>query len=201
MKEIIAIQHCESVHHTNGMIGSLTDWDLSENGIKQAHNIGLKLKEELQGNYKLYSSDLKRAYQTAEIVGNYLNLTPEIDTNLRERDLGEAVGKTVKWAKANSPKFTYDVDRKVFKDEQSVREHYNQLKLFLDKIIASDDDKIIFVSHGGSLSVFNTMFLNLEVEYMNKINMHTGAGTISKYIINDDDIRLIRALGDTRYRM
>ncbi|MFC6463393.1 hypothetical protein ACFP65_00050 [Marinilactibacillus sp. GCM10026970] len=30
MKTIITIQHTESVHHTNGMIGSWTDWDLTE---------------------------------------------------------------------------------------------------------------------------------------------------------------------------
>ena len=29
MKQIITIQHTQSFHHTNGMVGSWTDWDLS----------------------------------------------------------------------------------------------------------------------------------------------------------------------------
>ena len=29
MKQIITIQHTQSVHHTNGMVGSWTDWDLT----------------------------------------------------------------------------------------------------------------------------------------------------------------------------
>jgi len=29
-KNIITIQHPESIHHTNGMIGSWTDWELTE---------------------------------------------------------------------------------------------------------------------------------------------------------------------------
>ena len=49
MKTIITIQHTQSVHHTNGMVGSWTDWELSGLGVKQAENIGEKLKAELEG--------------------------------------------------------------------------------------------------------------------------------------------------------
>ena len=34
MKQILTIQHCESIHHTNGMVGSWTDWALT--GYSQA---------------------------------------------------------------------------------------------------------------------------------------------------------------------
>ena len=47
MKTIITVQHTQSIHHTNGMVGSWTDWDLSELGIQQAKRIGEKLKVEL----------------------------------------------------------------------------------------------------------------------------------------------------------
>ena len=49
MKTIITIQHTQSVHHTNGMVGSWTDWDLSELGIEQAKRIAERLKSELSG--------------------------------------------------------------------------------------------------------------------------------------------------------
>ena len=70
MKQIITIQHTQSIHHTNGMVGSWTDWDLSELGIEQAEKIGQKLAKQLSG-YKIvmYASDLLRAKHTAEIVG------------------------------------------------------------------------------------------------------------------------------------
>ena len=68
MKQIITIQHTQSIHHTNGMVGSWTDWPLSELGISQAENIGIKLSKLLEGkNVVMYSSDLLRARQTAEI--------------------------------------------------------------------------------------------------------------------------------------
>ena len=96
MKNIITIQHTQSVHHTNDMVGSWTDWDLSDLGRAQADNIGRNL-EELVGEAKfvLYSSDLKRAKQTAEAVGKYLGLTPILRTELRERNLGKCCGKSV----------------------------------------------------------------------------------------------------------
>lgn len=47
MKTIITIQHTQSVHHTNGMVGSWTDWELSELGRVQAQRIGENLKPEL----------------------------------------------------------------------------------------------------------------------------------------------------------
>lgn len=42
MKNIITVQHTQSVHHTNGMVGSWTDWELTEIGKQQADNIGRK---------------------------------------------------------------------------------------------------------------------------------------------------------------
>lgn len=61
MKNIITVQHTQSVHHTNGMVGSWTDWELSELGIEQANLIGERLKKELFGQkFVMYSSDLLR---------------------------------------------------------------------------------------------------------------------------------------------
>ena len=76
MKHIITVQHTQSIHHTNGMVGSWTDWDLTELGKIQADHIGKKLSDELAGKkVVLYSSDLKRAMQTAEEITKYLILS------------------------------------------------------------------------------------------------------------------------------
>lgn len=49
MKTIITIQHTQSIHHTNGMVGSWMDWALTESGVNQAKRIGERLKAELAG--------------------------------------------------------------------------------------------------------------------------------------------------------
>lgn len=92
MKQIITIQHTQSIHHTNGMVGSWTDWDLSELGIEQAERIGQKLAKQLSGHkIVMYASDLLRAKHTAEIVAKHMGITPNIRTELRERNLGKCV--------------------------------------------------------------------------------------------------------------
>ena len=85
MKTIITIQHTQAVHHTNGMVGSWTDWKLTEEGINQAKNIGEKLKRELaEKEFVIYSSDLLRAKQTAENVGSCLVITPVLRSEFCE---------------------------------------------------------------------------------------------------------------------
>ena len=85
MKHIITVQHTQSVHHTNGMAGSWTDWDLTELGKKQADRIGKKLKDELAGKaVTVYSSDLKRAKQTADEIAKYFDVQPILRSELRE---------------------------------------------------------------------------------------------------------------------
>ena len=102
MKTIVTIQHTQSVHHINGMVGSWTDWELSELGVKQANRIGEILKAELsEKRFVMYSSDLLRARQTAEIIGNCLGLTPVFRKELRERNLGRCCGKSVWWMREN----------------------------------------------------------------------------------------------------
>lgn len=199
MKRIISIQHCESIHHTNGMIGSWTDWELNENGIKQAHNIGKKLLVELKGNYVIYTSDLKRASMTASIIGEYLEIEPKPEKALRELNLGSACGKTTAWFKENSNPSSYDVDCKYLDDSETIRDHYNRLKPFMDEILQNDEENIIIVSHGGTASVLHMIFMELPIETMGRVRIHSGAGSLSKYVL-DKGLRKIHAIGDTSYR-
>jgi probable phosphoglycerate mutase len=119
MKNIITIQHTQSIHHINGMVASWTDWDLTESGKEQARQIGKRLSAEICGEqYVMYSSDLLRARHTAEIVADYLNITPIFTSVLRERNLDVAVGKSVKWLKENIEYPEKTVDDRMFHDAE-----------------------------------------------------------------------------------
>lgn len=97
MKHIITIQHTQSIHHTNGMVGSWTDWDLTELGKIQADHIGKKLNNELAGKkVVLYSSDLKRAMQTAEEITKYLGCIIRMNGTLTPHQRCERFAPTVR---------------------------------------------------------------------------------------------------------
>lgn len=200
MKTIITIQHTQSVHHTNGMVGSWTDWELSELGVVQAEKIGEKLKAELSGrNFVMYSSDLLRAKQTAELVGKHLGLEPVLKTELRERNLGKCCGKSVQWLRENLECQEKTVDDRLFSDAESRRDTWNRLKPLFEELMANEEENIILVSHGDLLSVFNAMFLGLDVEDLNTCDMFGLSGGVSYMFLNDEGKRIVKRLSDMSY--
>lgn len=200
MKTIITIQHTQSIHHTNGMVGSWTDWELSELGVNQARNIGQKLKSELAGRtFVMYSSDLLRARQTAENVGNYLGITPILRRELRERNLGKCCGKSVQWLRENIEQQEKNIDDRLFSDAESRRDEWNRLKPFFDEIMSNEEENIIIVSHGDLLGVFNTMFLGLDVETINTCEMFGLSGGVSYMFENNEGKRVIKRISDMSY--
>ena len=200
MKTIITIQHTQSIHHTNGMVGSWTDLDLSDLGKEQAKHIGEKMAKEFTGwNFVLYSSDLKRAKQTAELVGQSLGLCPILAPELRERNLGKCVGKSVQWLRDNIESQERTIDDRMFSDAESRRDVWNRLLPFFQTIMESPAENIILVSHGDLLSVFNTMFLGLDVETLNGAEIFGLAGGVSRMFSNDEGKRFIKKISDMSY--
>lgn len=200
MKNIFTVQHTQSVHHTNGMVGSWTDWELSELGVEQANRIGEKLKTELSGQrFVLYSSDLLRAKQTAESIGKHLNVSPILRTELRERNLGRCCGKSVQWLRENLEMQERTIDDRLFSDAESRRDEWNRLKPFFDEIMGSEDENIIIVSHGDLLSVFNAMFLGLSVEILNTSEVFGLAGGVSHMFENNEGKRYVKKISDMSY--
>ncbi len=202
MKRIITVQHTQSVHHTNGMVGSWTDWDLTELGKKQADNIGKRLKEDLAGkDVILYSSDLKRAKQTAEEIAMYLGVMPVFRHELRERNLGKCCGKSVQWLRENAAYPEKTVDDRPFPDGESRRDVWNRLWPFFKEVMENNRENIIIVSHGDLLSIWNAMFLGLTVESCYEVDIHGPAGGVSHMIISDDGKHRIRHISDMSYIM
>lgn len=200
MKQIITIQHTQSIHHTNGMVGSWTDWDLSELGVQQAERIGEKLAMEIGGKpFVMYASDLLRAKHTADIVGKHLGLEPVLRSELRERNLGKCVCKSVQWLRENIEVQEKTIDDRMFSDAESRRDTWNRLLSFFEEIMSNDEENIIIVSHGDLLSIFNAMWLKLPAEVLNGIDLFGLAGGVSWMFENNEGKRMIRRLSDLSY--
>lgn len=196
MKNIITIQHTQSVHHLTKMVGSWTDWELTEFGCRQAANIGRKLAPELEGkNVRIYSSDLLRAMQTAEPLARRIGVEIIKMPELREHGLGEAVGKSSEWARENErPVNTFD-DRK-FEGAESWREFWRRVGCAMDKILCDDADYIVVVSHGVTLSVWQQIWSGLDIcpyKYLG----HPGG--VSFFRVNDDGTRETLLVNDSTY--
>ena len=195
MKNIITIQHTQSVHHTNGMIGSWTDWELSDLGKEHAENIGSKLSAELKGQtYKIYSSDLLRAKQTAEPLARYMGVEVEHLEKLREHNIGEAVGKSRQWTKENAMPVN-SFDDRLFPSAESWRDFWNRIISLYNDIIADEADNIVLVAHGGTLAVWHQVWLDADIQE----GKFGAAGSVSFMELSDSGERTITRLNDITY--
>lgn len=206
MKRIITIQHTRSLQHENGMIGSVADWPLTETGRIQAECIAEQLKPELYGiDFRLYTSDLLRARQTAEPLAHVLGLTPHYTAALREFDLGEAVGysKNAATGKRICPVWpgTLDwantADDAPFHGAESRKNVWNRLKTFLTE--TDSVENLLIVSHSGTLSILFALWLGITPEMTNHCLLTGKPGGVSELQEDDAGHRILVRLNDMTY--
>jgi probable phosphoglycerate mutase len=199
MKTVITIQHAQAAHHLNGMVGSWTDWELSELGFIQAEKIGEKLSKEIAGKrWKIYSSDLARARQTAAPIARALGEPIETRAELREHNIGEAVGQTMDWLREHAAPVR-SVDDRAFPSAESQRELWGRISAFCDEIAASQDENILVVSHGFCLPFFYAAWLKLGLEAFEKCGFSGRAGGVSWLHEDASGLRTLRRLNDGAY--
>lgn len=97
MIKIYLARHGQDEDNAAGILNGHRDAMLTNIGLEQANVLAEKIKENNLGITKIYSSPLKRAYKTAEIVADTLELPkPEVLPLLIERDFGVMTGKLIK---------------------------------------------------------------------------------------------------------
>ncbi len=93
MSRILLVRHGESVWNSERRIQGWGDPGLSARGRWQAERLATSLAGRAFG--ALYTSPLKRASQTAEMIAEAVGLLPQSVTDLREIHLGEWEGKGI----------------------------------------------------------------------------------------------------------
>ena len=88
---------------------------------------------------------------------------------------------------------------KPFKGAESRREAWERIMVFYRQIMKSTDENVIIVSHGDTLSIFNAIWLGLDVEMLNKCDLFGKAGGVSFMHENSDGKHIITRLSDLSY--
>lgn len=102
MKLILA-RHGETSLNKSGRIQGVNLDPLNQTGRRQAHALADALKCELP--FKLYTSPIPRATETAQVIAGALALTPETLEDLKEADAGELEGLTGAQMRERFPAF------------------------------------------------------------------------------------------------
>jgi len=148
---LLLVRHGETDWNAEGRLQGQTDRPLSDYGRRQAHQLAEELDgEELEA---IYSSDLARARETAEIVGRKLGLPTVLDPDLREKDWGTWEGLTAA-----------ERDRVEFVGE-STEEHRDRILDALRRISERHpgDGRVLVVTHGGSMRRVQTAAMGMAL--------------------------------------
>jgi broad specificity phosphatase PhoE len=166
------VRHGETDWNRRGLVqGQRPGPVLTSRGVDQARWASFRLRERRVG--ALFSSDLPRAVQTAEILGNVLRTEVRLDAALRERNLGDAEGLPSSRLGPDSGVVdgrVVDADRSPHGGE-SLRQLYERVVAFTDDALRRHPaDDLVFVAHGGVIRVLIGWFAGLGPD-----EMHWGA--------------------------
>ncbi|PIA53806.1 hypothetical protein AQUCO_00900412v1 [Aquilegia coerulea] len=155
--EIIIVRHGETTWNASGRIQGQLESDLNEVGLKQAVAAAERLGKELKPT-AIYSSDLKRAYETAKMIAKKCDC-PEVIVipELKERHVGSLQG--LFWS--DSEEKECDAFRAFFSSQNDLEipgggESFDQLcqrsvAVFEQIALKHKGERVIVVTHGGVL--------------------------------------------------
>jgi 2,3-bisphosphoglycerate-dependent phosphoglycerate mutase len=150
---IYLIRHGETDWNTKFLFQGQSDTELNKTGIMQAKSIAKEFKDRNIGG--IISSDLKRAFKTAEIIASACGCRAKIekDKRQRERHYGNLEGKLYELYRHQKKGFTGERDSRFFPRVNAA------FKSIIKRYKGKD---VIIVSHGGVVRQIVAFMLGLE---------------------------------------
>ncbi|MCB0154382.1 MAG: histidine phosphatase family protein [Anaerolineae bacterium] len=198
-KLIYLVRHGQSQGNIEGRVQGLLDSPLSERGQTEAHCLGQRLVAEIKVDL-IFTSPLKRAQDTAQILAHYLDCPLKLDDDLREYNMGPITGLTPPEIKAKYPARYLAFERNEYPNflpgeegavvfEQRVQQGFERVLTHLE-----DGQSAVVVSHSGTL---NACLRNwLDIKNLNQRPFAFGNASVTVMAVNPRDKLLIR-LNDT----
>jgi len=183
MTELILVRHGETEWNVGEVFRGRIDIELNETGLRQAE----LLAEYLSGVKidAVYSSPLKRALKTAEIIARYHKLEVEIAPGLIDFDFGKWQGLPHQEVKrrykqlyaqwVNSPHLVK------MPDGESLSEVRERALTVVDEVVAKHEGAVVLVSHRVVNKVLICALLGLDNSHFWNIRQDTCGTTTFAY--------------------
>jgi probable phosphoglycerate mutase len=152
------IRHGETAWNAEQRLQGHTDIPLNTKGEMQARQMAQALKDAKIAFDVLYTSDLKRATDTANAVVQLFAVEAQVDSALRERHFGALQGLSIHEAPLVRPDIWQAHISRDLEHELEGGESIQQLALRVQQILDQIQKKhagktILIVSHGGTLDM------------------------------------------------
>ncbi len=184
MKDIFVVAHPEATHHLEGLVGGWFDSDLTERGTRHANDIAGALSRRLRGTHvHIWSSDLRRARRTAEVIGHSLDASLTIDRDLREKSFGEAEGKPQAWLRERIIPLPESGDR--LRHDEGIAGAETRMDLaerayrVMGRIQESSEANHVVVTHGGTTTLLIAAWIGMPIEASGQVQFQVSSGGIT----------------------
>jgi len=120
----------------------------------------------------VYASPLDRAHHTAEAIGRRIGLTPEVDADLAEYDLGSWEGESFATLHSERKLFEHMQSDADFRPHggESPRQVGDRLAGALRRIAdRHPGERVVVVSHGGALSIAFGVLIDSDYRSWNRM--------------------------------
>jgi broad specificity phosphatase PhoE len=178
--KIIFVRHGQTTWNAESRYQGHSDSPLSRLGILQAERASERLASEVIS--AVYSSDLSRAMDTAQIIAAPHNLTPIADCRLREVCFGDWEGLTV-----GEIRRKYEALFANYRKDSITNRAPNgeRLEVLQERVILSveeisrrhPDGTVVIATHGGPIRAFICHALDADLLTFRKIGLDNAALT------------------------
>ena len=173
-------------------IQGLLDSPLTLEGKEKAKELGARLKDE--GIEIIYSSDQKRATDSAKIINEALKLDIIPDRRLREVSMLSHEGMTWAESVATDPdREDLIMQRPDLFNEGGIYPYRDALEdaiAFIFELIKTNYEKVLVMTHGGELRVITTVLEGLDLKDTNKVELIKGL-SLKIYDYNEGKFKLL----------
>ena len=176
MREIVIIRHGETIANKERRYCGITDLSLSDEGKSNL----LKLKglySFIDSSYTLYSSGLKRANESIELL--FDNPKYNIEAGLQEMNFGNFENKTYDELKIDLKyqEWIKDVYNNKTPNGESYLECRDRIVNSFKKILDENKNNIVIVAHGGTM--FHILdYLFKEDKNIYELQLDNGHGVL-----------------------
>jgi alpha-ribazole phosphatase len=196
-QRLYLIRHGEVEQASEARLIGRTDTPLSAHGIDQSHQLAEVLAT--KNLSAIYSSDLKRTRDTAEIIATRTCLTPDINPDWREIDMGQWEGLTMKRIYDESP----DLVAQLFADPSSFQypggESFTaftaRIQIALTNLLTkTPNGNVALVTHGGVCRVIVGTVLDLPSRNWLRLAQDYGCLNLIDWYDGNPLLRLLNGL-------
>jgi 2,3-bisphosphoglycerate-dependent phosphoglycerate mutase len=191
MKNILLIRHGQSEWNKLNLFTGFKNVELSEQGIEEANKAGQNFKK-LNLKFDLvFTSELKRAQDTAKIILENLDQLDDLNSkskiiesfNLNERDYGDLTGLDKKETAEKFGDEQVHKWRRGYSDQppngESLEDVVNRVKTYFDSDILPsinnlENNNILIAAHGNSLRALLIVMKIYSSNDINSVELSTG---------------------------